>query len=54
MPAFTVERRAKSAYRQLLIKGTRIRAETIYRAHINAEEPRTAEQLAVDYRLRLE
>jgi uncharacterized protein (DUF433 family) len=44
----------KSAYRQLFVKGTRIRAEVIYRAHINAEEPRTVEQLAADYNLPLE
>lgn len=43
-----------SAYRQLFIKGTRIRAEIIYRAHINQEEPRTADQLAADYNLPLE
>ena len=41
----------KSSYRQLFIKGTRIRAELIYRAHINAEEPMTPEELAVDYGL---
>ena len=48
-----LERRPRSAYRQLFIKGTRIRAELIYRAHINAEEPMTPEELAVDYRLPL-
>src|SRR5207253_9688926 len=37
----------------LFIKGTRIRAELIYRAHINAEEPRTAKELAADYSLPL-
>ena len=48
-----LESRAKSPYRQLFIKGTRIQAELIYRAHINAEEPRTAEELAADYSLPL-
>jgi uncharacterized protein (DUF433 family) len=46
-----LEARPKSAYRQLFIKGTRIRAEIIYRAHVNPEEPRTPEQLAADYSL---
>jgi uncharacterized protein (DUF433 family) len=48
-----LERRPRSAYRQLFIKGTRIRAELIYRAHINAEEPMTPEEVAVDYGLPL-
>ena len=46
-----LERRPRSAYRQLFIKGTRVRAELIYRAHINAEKPMTPEELAVDYGL---
>ena len=49
-----LEARPKSAYRQLFIKGTRIRAEIIYRAHVNPEEPRTPDQLAADYGLPLE
>ena len=48
-----LESRPKSLYCQLFIKGTRIQAELIYRAHINAEEPRTAEELAADYSLPL-
>ena len=44
-----LESRPTSLYRQLFIKGTRIRAELIYRAHINSEEPRTIEELAADY-----
>ena len=48
-----LERRPRSAYRQLFIKGTRIQADLIYRAHINAEEPRTAQELAADYGLPL-
>jgi uncharacterized protein (DUF433 family) len=49
-----LEARPKSAYRQLFIKGTRIRAEIIYRAHVNREEPRTPDQIAADYGLPLE
>src|SRR5712691_1485925 len=48
-----LEPRPKSAYRQLFVRNTRIRAELIYRAHVNAEEPMTAEELAADYRLPL-
>lgn len=48
-----LEPRAGSLYRQLFIRSTRIRAELIYRAHINAEEPMTPEGLAVDYGLPL-
>jgi uncharacterized protein (DUF433 family) len=48
-----LELRPTSLYRRLFIKGTRIRAELIYRAHINAEQPRTAEELAADYSLPL-
>ena len=48
-----LEARPKSAYRQLFIKDTRIRAELIYWAHINAEEPMTPQELAIDYGLPL-
>ena len=48
-----LELRPTSLYRQLFVKGTRIRAELIYRAHINAEEPMTPEGLAIDYCLPL-
>ena len=48
-----LESRPTSLYRQLFLKGTRIRAEIIYWAYINAEEPRTAEQVAADYDLPL-
>ena len=48
-----LEPRPKSAYRQLFVKKTRIRAELIYRAHVNAEEPMTPEELASDYGLPL-
>src|SRR5437867_12119638 len=48
-----LEPRLASLYRQLFIKGTRLHAELLYRAHINAEEPRTPEELAADYDLPL-
>ena len=48
-----LEPRPASSYRQLFVKGTRIRADLIYRAHINLEEPMTAEELAVDFGLPL-
>jgi uncharacterized protein (DUF433 family) len=48
-----LEPRPRSAYRQLFVKNTRIRAELIYRTHINTEEPMTVEELAADYGLPL-
>jgi uncharacterized protein (DUF433 family) len=56
-----LEPRPKSAYRQLYIKGTRIRAEIVYRACTaldelradDGEELRTPEQVAHDYGLPL-
>ena len=44
-----LEPRPKSAYRQLFIKGTRIRAELVHRAHLNVEQPMTPEEVAADY-----
>jgi uncharacterized protein (DUF433 family) len=44
----------KSAYKQLFIKGTRIRARILYGDYMSAEEPRTPEQIAEDYGLPLE
>lgn len=46
-----LESRPKSAYQQLFIKGTRIRAEVIYAAFVNAEDPLPPEQIAADYGL---
>jgi uncharacterized protein (DUF433 family) len=43
----------KSAYKQLFIKGTRIRAEVVYRLSVG-REPMTAEEIAADYGLPLE
>jgi len=44
----------KSFYKQLFIKGTRIRARILYGMFMSAEEPRTPEQIAEDYGLPLE
>ena len=58
-----LERRPKSAYRQLFVMGTRIRAEIVYRACTALEElhapddqdpPRTPQHVALDYGLPLE
>lgn len=43
-----------SAYKQLRIKGRRIFARTIYGQHVNAEEPRSVEELAKDFNLPIE
>lgn len=43
----------KSAYKQLFVKGTRIRAEVIYRLSVG-REPKTPEEIAADYGLPLE
>jgi uncharacterized protein (DUF433 family) len=44
----------KSSYRQLFIKGTRIRAEAIYAWTVDGSEPMTAEEVAADFGLPLE
>ena len=44
----------KSAYKQLFLKGTRIRARILYGMFMSEEEPMTPEEIAVDYRLPLE
>src|SRR5438552_1750251 len=36
----------KSLYTQLFIKGTRLRARTLYGMYMSAEEPMTAEEIA--------
>ena len=43
----------KSAYEQLFIEGTRIRAEMVCRLFVG-REPKTAEEIAADYGLPLE
>ena len=49
-----LEPRANSAYSQLFIKGRRIRAELVYLAHVNADEPMTPQQVADDFDLPLD
>src|SRR5438270_682476 len=44
----------KSSYKQLFIKGTRIRAETIPDAIYDTDVPQTPEQVAADYGLPVE
>lgn len=49
-----LEPNPKSAYKQLFIKGRRIRARILYGMFMSAEEPRTPEEIAEDYGLPLE
>src|SRR5580704_8161151 len=44
----------KSAYKQLFIRGRRIRARDLYGMFVNAEEPMTPEAIAADYGLPVE
>ncbi len=44
-----LERDRFSSYRQLSVKGRRIRARTLYSAYVNPDEPRTPEQIAADF-----
>jgi uncharacterized protein (DUF433 family) len=49
-----LEPNPKSAYKQLFVKGTRIRARVLYGEAMNEEDPRTVEQIAADYGLTIE
>jgi uncharacterized protein (DUF433 family) len=49
-----LERDPKSSYEQLCVKGTRVRARTIYIGSISKELPRTVEQLADDFYVSVE
>src|SRR5262245_22293081 len=49
-----LERRPGSNYRQLFVKGTRIRARVIYGLTFDEEVPRTVEEIAADFGLPLE
>ena len=54
-PTWTyLERDPKSAYKQLSIKGRRIRARILYGLYMSDEEPMTLEQIASEYDLPLE
>lgn len=44
----------KSSYKQLFVKGTRLRARVLYGSYMSEEEPRSIEQIAADYRLPVE
>ncbi len=44
----------KSAYKQLFIRGRRIRARDLYGFFMNADEPMTPQEIAADYGLPLE
>ena len=44
----------KSAYKQLFLKGRRIRAGDLYGMFMSAEEPMTPQEIAADYGLPLE
>lgn len=49
-----LERKPKSNYKQLFVKGTRIMARILYGQYMSEEEPRTIEQIAEDYNLPVE
>jgi uncharacterized protein (DUF433 family) len=44
----------KSCYRQLFVRGTRIRARVLYGLFRSADDPMTPEQIAADYGLPLD
>src|SRR5437870_714489 len=44
----------KSAYKQLFIKGRRIRARTLYGMYMSADTPMTPEEIAREYDLSVE
>jgi uncharacterized protein (DUF433 family) len=49
-----LERNPKSNYKQLFIKGTKIRARTLYGQYMSADEPRTIEEIAEDWNVPVE
>ena len=49
-----LERDPKSVYKQLSIKGRRIKARTLYGRFMSDEDPMTVEEIAADYNLPLE
>jgi hypothetical protein len=44
----------KSSYKQLWVKDRWVRARTLYGQFMSAEEPRTVEELALDYQIPVE
>ena len=49
-----LERDPLSSYKQLSIKGRRIKARTLYGAYMSEEEPRTIEEIAEDWDVPIE
>jgi uncharacterized protein (DUF433 family) len=49
-----LEPNPRSTYRQLFVKGTRIRARVLYGMYMSAEEPMTPEQIASEFNLPVE
>ena len=49
-----LEPNPKSLYRQLFIKGTRLRARIVYGMYMSAEEPMTPQEIATECQLPLE
>jgi uncharacterized protein (DUF433 family) len=49
-----LERDPLSSYKQLSIKGRRIKARTLYGAYMSEAEPRTIEEIAKDWELPIE
>ena len=49
-----LERDPQSSYKQLSIKGRRIRARPLYGAYMSEEDPRTVEEIAADHELPIE
>ena len=49
-----LERDPKSSYRQLSIKGRRIKARTLYGKFMSTEVPQTIDEIAKDYSLPIE
>src|SRR5689334_9437842 len=43
----------KSCYKQLFVKGTRLRARVLYGLFMSAEEPMTPEEIAADFQVPL-
>jgi uncharacterized protein (DUF433 family) len=43
-----------SCYKQLFVKGTRLRARVLYGMFMSAEEPMTPEEIAAEFKLPLE
>ena len=49
-----LEGNPKSHYRQLFLKGTRIRAEVVYGCTVDGDQPETPEAVAAGYQLPLD